>query len=88
MARAPVGDLSGPFWNQVEDDAYNEYEETVEMLVDDMMAAGYPPFAEPMQSPRDQYQALLALKVANSDLFWGSPEAQATFERLSARYGV
>ena len=78
--------LSGSFWNQVSDDIYEGYNALVDQLVEDFLADGFPPFATPL-GDRERMARLQALRLSQSQYYWGSPEAQAQLARLEARYG-
>lgn len=83
MARSK---LAGHRWNALEDEIVNDAVRAVNMLIEDLVAGGYPYGAEPLTG-RALYERLVALRMANSPLYWDDPRAQETLERLSARYG-
>ena len=78
--------LSGRFWNQVSDDIYEGYTQLVDQLVEDFLADGFPPFATPL-GDRERMARLQALRLSQSQYYWGSSQAQAELARLEARYG-
>jgi len=80
------GRMSASVWNAREDRIVERALEIIEFLQEGMLADGYPPFHEP-RSERDEYDELAALKAAGHPSFWQSPEAQARFLELMARYG-
>lgn len=78
-------DLSGGFWNQTEDDAVDEYDDLVDLLVKDLLASGYAPFTEPADE-REQLSSLQALRLARSSLYYDNPRAIATLARLERKF--
>jgi hypothetical protein len=78
--------LSGKRWNQFREDLVAWALEQKEIIEEKVYADGYPPFAVP-RSDREVFATLAAMRVAGDPAYWDDPEAVATLERLSERYG-
>ena len=78
-------DLSADIFNDIVDEVTTWYDELVDFLVDQMMAAGHPPFTTPL-SPREQFDLLNAWRMAGDPRFWSDPAAQADFAKLGAQF--
>lgn len=81
--RAPLG---AKRWNEIDEAIAEWFDRTVDLIVDRIMADGYPPFTYPL-SPYEQYQKLIAMRDSGDPAFWQNPEAAKDLERLSARFG-
>ena len=80
------GRLSGNLWNGLIEEIMTEYDSRVELIVDEMLSSGNPPFTVKL-TPVEQYTNLIAMKTAGDPSFWTDPAAQSELARLSQQFG-
>lgn len=80
-------DVSADIYNEIVDEATAWYEELVDYLVENLMAAGHPPFTTPLTG-REQYDLLNAWRMAGDPRFWDDPAAQQAFAKLGMQYAA
>lgn len=80
------GPLSGKRFNRLVKAMVEGFNEKRDLLINEMMDSGYPPFTVPL-SPLEQYQKLVAMRGAGDPNYTNSPEAQAALAKLSLRFG-
>lgn len=80
------GDIGGPFWNGLQDELTAWMRETIGWLREEFTAGGHAPFTDP-NSPREQYDRLIAAYMADDPRYWDNPNAQAALAKLSERFG-
>lgn len=78
--------LSGKRFTELQANIVNNAIQSYNMLVEDLMAGGYPYGVTPLKE-RDLYERLIALRNANDPAYWDDPTAQAMLERLAVRFG-
>lgn len=74
-------------WNAILERIIERCVENFELVESALLADGAPPFHEPIDDERRLYDQLIALRAANSPVYWNDPTAQAKLQKLVLRFG-
>lgn len=83
----PQHPLGNERWNHIYERIVREAITIDQKVRDGLTADGPPPLHTYVDSDRQVYENLIALRQANSPLYWNDPTAVARLQQLTYRYG-